>query len=702
MVAEHARKMYLVPENEAFDWHRISYLLSVSRAIDEIEEQQLVPAKKVFNQFSARGHDFAQILVGTLLNHQHDAVTGYYRSRPLVLSLGLDLEDAVAAPMAKSGSYSDGRDIGVVCNFPNVNRRGAMLFPMSGGVGAQYTPSIGWAQAIDYRRTTLNEEDYKGAISVAMGGDSSMSTNGFWSALNIATTLNLPQLFVIEDNGYGISVPQEIQTPGGDQVANLKSYKNLHIVDVDGTDPEITPSAVLEAVSYVRRGKGACLLRVKVPRLCGHTFQDTQTYKPAELIKSEQQMDPLPKLNKYLIEHNLVSAQELEDIAAKARLEVQKAVENAEARPEPIAANVKKYTFAELLDDGSFDLQLRGGLHANNHAFPASTSIPHPEGKRLNMLTTIRKTLDYELSTNPKMLVFGEDVGPKGGVHAATLGLNEKYGNARVFDTSLSEEGIIGRSVGMALNGLLPVPEIQFRKYAEPAAEQIVDTGIMRWRTNNQFAAPMVVRIPGGFAGRGDPWHSMSDEVEWAHKTGWQIAMPSNAEDAVGLLRFALRDNNPTIFFEHRALLDGLSARRPYPGDEYVIPFGQANVLTSGDKITVVTWGAMVERCLEACKDIEGAEVIDLRTIQPWDKESILASVQKTGRCVIVHEDNMTAGFGSEIAAVMAKDAFFYLDAPIERLTMPDTPVPHNLGLLEAVIPSVSLIKQTVLDTLAL
>ncbi|MEL0036758.1 MAG: thiamine pyrophosphate-dependent enzyme, partial [Gammaproteobacteria bacterium] len=215
MAVEQARKIYLVPENEAFDWHQISYLLSVSRAIDEIEEQQLVPAKKVFNQFSARGHDFAQILVGSLLTHQHDAVTGYYRSRPLVLSLGLNLEDAVAVPMAKSGSYSDGRDIGVVCNFPNVAPRGAMLFPMSGGVGAQYTPSVGWAQAIDYRRNTLHEDEYKGAISVAMGGDSSMSTNGFWSALNIATTLNLPQLFVIEDNGYGISVPKNFQTTKG-------------------------------------------------------------------------------------------------------------------------------------------------------------------------------------------------------------------------------------------------------------------------------------------------------------------------------------------------------------------------------------------------------------------------------------------------------------------------------------------------------
>ena len=250
----------------------------------------------------------------------------------------------------------------------------------------------------------------------------------------------------------------------------------------------------------------------------------------------------------------------------------------------------------------------------------------------------------------------------------------------------------------------MPVPEIQFRKYAEPAAEQLSDTGIMRWRTNNQFAAPMVVRIPGGFAGRGDPWHSMCDEVEWAHKTGWQVAMPSNAEDAVGLLRYALRDNNPTIFFEHRSLLDGRWSRRPYPGNDYVLPFGKGKMLSEGDKLTVVTWGAMVERCEGASSELltenseQTIEVIDLRTIQPWDKEMVLTSVKKTGRCLIVHEDNMTAGFGAEIAAVLAKEAFFDLDAPIERVTMPDTPNPHNIHLMNEAVPTQAKIKQAMLD----
>lgn len=686
---------------KAFDWKRVAYLILASRTMDDVEEQELVPQKLVFNQFSARGHDLAQVLLGSLLTHPRDGATGYYRSRPFVLSLGLDFEEAVAGPLAKSGGYSDGRDIGVVCNYPNTERKGAMLFPMCGGVGSQFSPISGWAQSILYYQNELQDDSYRNAIGVSMGGDSSMSTSGFWAALNISTTNNLPHLFYIEDNGYGISVPQEVQTPGGDQVANLAAYKQLNIIDGDGTDPLEAAGKIKQAVDYVRSGQGTCLLRLKVPRLCGHTFQDTQTYKPEDYVAREQANDPLPKLKQFTLQYELISEAEWQQLQDQATAEVRAAVDKALQRPEPDTSKLRRYVYAETDAKGQPELQLRGGLAAEGHHFPTGSEEPQPEGPRLNMLTAIRKTLDHELETNPKVLVFGEDVGPKGGVHAATLGLNEKYGNNRVFDTNLSEEGIIGRSVGMALAGLMPVPEIQFRKYAEPAAEQLTDTGTMRWRTANRFAAPMVVRVPGGFARRGDPWHSMCDEVEWAHKVGWQVAMPSNAEDAVGLLRSALRSNNPTIFFEHRALLDNAWARRPYPGDDFVVPFGKATVLTEGDHLTVVCWGAMVERCENAAKAIgNGVEVIDLRTIQPWDKACILASVKKTARCLIVHEDNKTAGFGAEIAAVLADELFFDLDAPIRRLTMPDTPNPHNIHLLEEAVPNEEKIKAAMLDLL--
>jgi 2-oxoisovalerate dehydrogenase E1 component len=276
-------------------------------------------------------------------------------------------------------------------------------------------------------------------------------------------------------------------------------------------------------------------------------------------------------------------------------------------------------------------------------------------------------------------------------VHAATLGLQDAFGDKRVFDTSLSEEGIIGRAVGMALAGLMPVPEIQFRKYADPATEQLNNCGTMRWRTSNRFAAPIVVRMPGGYAPKcGDPWHSVNGEVMWAHAVGWRVAIPSNAEDAVGLLRTALRGNDPVIFFEHRALLDGTWARRPYPGDGFVVPFGSARRILEGDRLTVVTWGAMVERCESAAKQSEhSVEVLDLRTVAPWDREAVLASVRKTRRCLIVHEDTLTAGFGAEISAVIAEEAFLSLDAPIQRMAIPDVPTPYNVSLMNAVLPQV-------------
>jgi len=684
----------------AAHWKRIARLLLTSRAIDYLEETRLAPEKKVFNQFSARGHDFAQILLGTGMQHPYDAASGYYRSRPFVLSLGLSIEDALAAPLATSGSYSDGRDIGVVCNYPNFGK-GCSLIPMSGGVGAQFTPITGWAQSVQYHQTVLENPAWKGAVALSMGGDASLSTSGFWSALNIATTHELPQLFYIEDNGYGISVPSAEQTPGGDQIANLSAYRNLKIVSGDGTDPLTTPALIEAALSHVRSGAGCALLRLKVPRLCGHTFQDNQNYKPDATRVAEDAQDPMPKLQEFLADTGILSCQAWHTMESETNAAVEDALEKALARPGPDTAGLTRYVFAAAGTGQGTQPAIMGGQSGLDPR--TGSALPEPQGQRINMSTAIRRTLAAELVANPRVLVFGEDVGVKGGVHGVTQGLNSKFGSERVFDTSLSEEGIIGRSVGMALSGLRPVPEIQFRKYAEPAAEQLSDTGTMRWRTHNRFAAPMVVRIPGGFAKRGDPWHSMCDEVEWVHKVGWQLAFPSNAEDAVGLLRFALRDDNPSIFFEHRALYDSAYARRPYPGDDYVLPFGQARRVTSGDALTLVCWGAMVERAERAAEDFPGLiEVIDLRTLVPWDRETVLDSVRRNGRCLIVHEDNLSAGFGAEIAAVLAKEAFFDLDTPIERLAMPDIPSPHNIDLLNAALPTSDSISRAIQNQLAI
>jgi 2-oxoisovalerate dehydrogenase E1 component len=666
-----------------YDWRRIAYLVQVSRALDKLEETRLVPERKISYQFSARGHDMAQIMLGSRLTNAKDATCGYYRSRPLLLSLGVPIEDALGSAMGRAGGYSDGRDIGVVFNFPNPG--GVPALPMSGGVGAQYTPTAGWAQAIEYHRTVLQSEAHRDAMAVVLGGDASVAANGFWAALTIATTQKLPMLFYIEDNQYGISVPSSYQTPGGDIARNLASFGNLHVLSGDGTEPAEAARLLKEATAHVRSRQGPCLLHLTVPRLQGHSFQDTQAYKSEEFVASEWARDPLPKLKSYLV-GPLLDEAEWEAIEREAGDAVEQSRAAAEARgvaePETLLTNV--------FYEGA--LQQVGGQWTHGYHAPPAHEEPRPDGQRINMVTAIRRTLDRELEINPNVLLFGEDIGPKGGVHAVTLGLQEKYGVGRVFDTSLSEEGIVGRAVGMALAGLMPVPEIQFRKYAEPALEQINDCGTMRWRTNNRFAAPMVLRVPGGFFKVGDPWHSQTNEVQFVHNPGWLVAVPSNAEDAVGLLRAGLRGNDPVIFFEHRAMLDDAWARRPYPGDDFVLPFGRAKKTREGDDITIVTWGAMVPRCEEAAKDVS-ADVIDLRTLMPWDREMVLESVRRTRRCLIVHEDLKTGGFGAEIAAVVADEAFLDLDAPVARVTMPDIPSPHHPVLLNWAVPSVEKIR---------
>lgn len=674
-----------------WDWRRVAYFVQLSRALDAMEETRLVPEKKVLYQFSARGHDMAQVLLGLKLDNPVDAACGYYRSRPMLLSLGVPVDDALGSAMGRAGGYSDGRDIGVVFNYPNPH--GASALPMCGGVGAQYTPTAGWAQAIEYHRKVLKDPRYEKAIAVVLGGEASCATNGFWAALTIATTQQLPMLFFIEDNGYGISVPSSFQTPGGDIAANLAGFSGLEIVSGDGTEPAEASRLIDRAMTQVRERRGPVLLRLTVPRLQGHSFQDTQTYKGEAVVQAEWARDPLPKLKSYLV-GSLLDEAEWDRIEQEAVAAAETAREQAEARGVSDPELVERNVFFEG------DLQAEGGQWTHGYTPPHAVEAPSRDGQRINMGAAIRRTLEQELESNPRVLVFGEDVGPKGGVHAVTLGLQDKFGPDRVFDTSLSEEGIVGRAVGMALAGLMPVPEIQFRKYAEPATEQINDCGTMRWRTANRFAAPMVLRVPGGFFKCGDPWHSQTNEVAFVHQPGWKVAVPSNAEDAVGLLRAALRGNDPVIFFEHRAMLDDSWARRPWPGDAYVLPFGRAKKVAEGDRITIVTWGAMTPRCEAAAAHLS-ADVIDLRTLMPWDSEAVLESVRRTRRCLIVHEDLRTAGFGAEIAAVVADEAFMDLDAPVARLTMPDIPSPHNPVLLDWAVPSVDRIRAKIDELVA-
>jgi 2-oxoisovalerate dehydrogenase E1 component len=688
------------------DWRKVVYHVLVSRALDDLEEatnrnRATVPREHlVLYQFSARGHDVAQAILGSLIDRPHDGVGAYYRSRPLLLTLGLSIEDALGSPLGRSGGFSDGRDIGVVCNMPGW--KGATVLPMSGDVGSQYTPTAGWAQSVTYRQNVLGDKEWDSSIAVALGGEASVATNGFWSALTMATTLELPMLFYIEDNGLGISVKGEMQTPGGNIATNLASFGNLLVRDGDGCDPAQTATLLTECVDRVRSGKGPALVHLTVPRLSSHSGPDNQKgYRTDAEIAADAARDPLPKLRAHVVPA-FMSEDEWTSLEAEVARDVEAGVTVARARPVPDPSDVKRFVYAEEPREG--DAPTFGGMSDKEREALGGSDEPKSDGEVMRLAEAIRRTLATELEANKKVVVFGEDVGRKGGVHLVTEGLQKRFGAERVFDTSLSEEGIIGRAVGMALSGLVPVAEIQFRKYADPAHEQLNNTGTMRWRTANQFAAPIVVRMPGGFGKDvGDPWHSISGEVTWAHALGWQVAMPSNAADAVGLLRAAMRSKNPSIFFEHRSLLMTSDGSARYPGDDYVLPFGRANKLREGDGITVVTWGAMVHRCVEAADRFSGdIDLLDLRTIAPWDRDAVLESVRRTGRCLIVHEDTQTAGFGAEIAAVLAREAFWFLDAPIERLTVEDVPMPYHPVLLEAVLPDAERIAariQVLLET---
>ena len=516
----------------ALDWRKVVYDALASRALDDIEEatnrnRAKVPKDHVvLYQFSARGHEVAQAILGTQITHEHDGVGAYYRSRPLLLSLGLSLEDALASPLGRSGGFSDGRDIGVVCNMPN--ERGPLVLPMSGDVGSQFTPTAGWAQAITYYRDVLGDASWQRAIGLVTGGDAAVATNGFWSSLTIATTLKLPLLFYIEDNGLGISVHGDFQTPNGNIASNLASFGNLLVRDGDGCDPAMTARVLIEAVNHVRGGSGPALVHLTVPRLSSHSGPDNQRgYRSDAEIAADWARDPLPRLKAFLVP-STISEREWNDIEATVRRDVDVALEGARARPAPDPAAIRRFVYAEPPRES--DCAVTGGLTAAERTALGGSPEPDENGPRVLFAEAVRRTLRSELARNRKALVFGEDVGVKGGVHLVSEGLQKEFGAARVFDTSLSEEGIVGRAVGMAIAGLMPVPEIQFRKYADPAHEQLNNCGTLRWRTANRFCAPIVVRMPGGFGKDvGDPWHSVTGEVTWAHAVGWQVAIPSNA-----------------------------------------------------------------------------------------------------------------------------------------------------------------------------
>jgi 2-oxoisovalerate dehydrogenase E1 component len=674
-------------------WLSILRRALISRAMDDLEvtkEYRPNPDKplegKLKFQFGAKGHEIPQLIAASLLNHPHDAATVYYRSRPLMLGVGLTPFEAFASNMHKLEGVSGGRDIGVVFNHKQPG--GVTVLPASGDVGAQFTPAVGWAQAVKYRATVMGQEEYKGAIALAHAGDGATSTNGFWSAINIAAPLKLPYVLLIEDNRYALSVPWRYQTAAASIVENLQNFRDLHIQSIEGGDLPALYAALSSAITSARKGEGAQMVHVKVPRLTGHNWQDPAAYKSADEKEEDARRDPLAHLITLLqTEHHIPEStiEEMREQAAAFALEQAESAWNNGHDPQP--ADALTHLF-------STDSPIRN----------PQSAIRNGEGPRLTMQQAIGKVLADEMERDPSILVFGEDVGAFGGVHRVTDGLQTRFGEQRCFDTSLNEEGIVGRSVGMAANGLRPVPEIQFRKYADPAHEQITDAGSLRWRTNGRFSCPIVLRIPVGYQLMGgDPWHAVTGEAVFAHLPGWQIAYPSSASDAVGLLRTALRGNDPVMFLEHRLLYRYREANAPYPGTDYMVPFGQASQVRAGDDALIVTWGDTVYRSIEAANAVAqttGAEtrILDLRTVVPWDKDAVMSAVKEIGRVMIVHEDTITCGFGGEIAAQIAEEAFVYLDAPVKRVACANVPSPTHHNLFEAVMPTAKRIEQALTE----
>jgi len=630
------------------DWGKVAYFCLLSRFMDLKEKSERLPMS-----FPATGHELVQVLTALLMEHEKDATSVYYRSRPLALALGIKPEDIFYANMGKA------RDVGMMYYL-----RGKIL-PTVGDVGGQFPKAVGWAQAIRYK-------GWDGAVAVAMGGDGSIASSGFWSALNIATTLNLPMVFVIEDNGWGIGVPSYLQTPGGNISENLRSFKNLTVLECRGYIPEESYGVLKEGFEIARENR-AVLIRFEVARIEGHSISDRQEYRSKEEIERSREKDPIVYLR------NLV--ENWEEVESKAKEDVERAWEEAKRR-EGERGNLKKYIFFE-------------GEFAQGDKVREFKMNKHP---KMKMALAIRKAMEEALEENEDVLIFGEDVGLKGGIYGITRGFMERFGERRVFDTSLNELGIVGRAEGMAYAGLKPIAEIQFRKYADEARQAIHNIGFVRWRTNNAFSAPIILRMPVGFLrGISDPWHSFSAEQEFLHMFGWKIAYPSNAEDAYYLLKEALSMNDPVIFLEHRELYFSKLAEREI--SEF-LPFGRGRVVKGGNSLTIVSWGYTLYEALEGVKDMD-VEVIDLRTLKPWDEELVFESVKKTGRLLVVHEDSLTCGFGAEIVSRVVEETFESLKIAPRRLAVPDVPIPFSQELFNLAYPTSDKIRKVVEEMLS-
>jgi len=662
----------------------------LSRKVDD-KEIQLKQQSHAYFQVSGAGHEAVLVAAGSHLRGGYDWFFPYYRDRALCLAVGVTPLDMLLASVgSKDDPASGGRQMPSHWSSTRLN-----IPSGSSATGTQCLHAVGCAEAgVIYQRLTQipkrESHFHDDEVTYVSLGDGSTSEGEFWESLNTSCTNQLPILYLVEDNGYAISVPVEAQTPGGDISRLVEHFPGLRTFRCDGTDFLESHRTLGDAVSHVRNRKGPAFVHATVTRPYSHSLSDDERlYKTAAEREAEARRDPLMRMRHFLKAQGLATDTELADILTSVEREVNTAAELAltAAKPEPDTAAL--HVFSEDVDPTSSDF----------------ASDPVPTGTPETMVTTINTTLRDEMARDPRIVVFGEDVADasreealatvsgKGGVFKVTHGLQRTYGGDRVFNSPLAEANIIGRGVGMALRHLKPVVEIQFFDYIWPAFMQLRDEmAMMRYRSDNTWSCPMVIRVPiGGYLRGGAPYHSQSGVSIFAHSPGIQIAFPSNAQDAAGLLRTAIRCDDPVLFLEHKHLYRQTYNKAPYPGPDYMVPFGKATVPRDGTDVVVFTWGALVQRSLLAAQQAErdgiSVAVIDLRTIIPYDWDTIAAYTEKTSRVMVVHEDHLTCGFGAELAARISQELFEHLDAPVTRVASLDCPVAYAPVLEEAILP---------------
>jgi 2-oxoisovalerate dehydrogenase E1 component len=684
------------------DLLRVYRWMVLSRRLDD-KEIQLKNQSRIFFQISGAGHEAVQIAAALTLRPGYDWFYPYYRDRALCLVLGLTpYEMLLSAVGSKDDPSSRGRQMPSHWGIPALH-----IVSGSSPTGTQLLQAVGCADATLLYERLPNIEDreslvHADEVTFASVGDGSTGEGEFWESINTASGRVLPILFLIEDNGWAISTPSEIHTPGGDVSRLLENHPHLKIWRVDGTNVIDSYRVMREAVAYARARRGPALVHARVIRPYSHSLSDDEKlYKTVEERAAEAKRDPIVVLTQHLTSENLASNEELEAIRADIDREVAEAADRAlnASRPEPETASLWVYS---------------PDVDPTSSAFEGPAT---PQGPSETMVGTINRTLKDEMAHNPRMVIFGQDVADcsrvehlnevpgKGGVFKVTHGLQRVCGSDRIFNAPLAEANIVGRGIGMAIRGLKPVVEIQFFDYIWPAMMQIRDEMTMlRYRSGNNFSCPMVIRVPtGGYLRGGGPYHSQSGESIFAHCPGLRIAFPSDAADAAGLLRTAIRCDDPVLFLEHKHLYRQPYNKGQYPGPDYMIPFAKAALRREGTDLVIVTWGALVHRALLAAQQAEKqgiqAAVLDLRTIAPYDWPGIAEHVKRTSRVIVAHEDQITCGFGAEIAARVASELFEYLDAPIIRVGGLDAPVAYAPELEEAILPQTADVLKAIEQT---